>query len=224
MADTNIVKWIFGLLIYIMIATIVSWSYVGSLSAYGIDNQISYTSEINGVSFAQIISTGGVCEKYGLSETSPSGVYPNGFGNCHNTLGRFDNSTCSQIQGCTWSTEKNFLFVNYDTAPYCDGKVNASYYYNISGVATYKQTAQLYKAPLVVSNQQNCEMLGFKWVTASDFTQTQQTGTLWNAIKFMLGFSIDAGVPTQFSFIWSFFFVWLELISLIGLIIVLARG
>ena len=235
MADNTTIKWIWGLTIYIFIAVVISQNMIGAVNYFNQDSKMT-TGSVNGQDFETIFSGGGQCER----GSNPLTEYDE----CQ-YLGITNQETCQVVSGCTWindTSSQSITFPNpIPTANnlfpvffkpqvtrnisgfFCNGTINYATILGKSPVTTNDKYT-FYENINVINNRKLCTIFGHSWVTFDELSSSASVTTVWKTLKFLMGFRIEGNVPQQIGFIWSFMFFWLEVMSLIMLIIIWARG
>lgn len=132
-----------------------------------------------------------------------------------------DEASCNDYEGLYWENETTFFFGLFNSASGCFGNLNVTHYND--GVE-YTGTTYLNRIlsdplndlTLVNSSQGVCELLGFKWSTAStrltDAKTTTAIGLLVDVATFDV--SISTSYPIL-NVLFSFLVIWLPLILMI---------
>jgi hypothetical protein len=170
---------------------------------------------------------------------------------CSESRGVLGNSTCIQIQGCSWTTPSlnwyQYLFGAKSANATCVGQINDTYYglntsndifgskyVDESEYSKWSDDVTLCSDPVVISNQTKCELFSCTWqyglkISSIDMKQLSVSAsfgdTMLLSIVELVSFRFDFEIENAFvNFFLNLLIFWLPLIILMGGIYTMVRA
>lgn len=243
MGSSTGMKWIFFILIYYVVLSLL-FTATGSLeSEFGIENEASFSDKTDYCSSPRISlnkdGTEEIVDSYGSYYEDYSGDFIGTRGLRCELVG-YDQEKCENINGCNWeASDKIFgLFGSGDERCLGDS-INISYYEpNYEELPDYIELEKIDLCSDIADDREECELFGCTWNTESSLEDVKDVNpgggisedvNMFNIFLDVIGdvFTLDLNFNVDsdfFNLILNLLFVLLPLIFIIGGIISVIRG